>query len=519
MRHLLIAFVLVVFQASLAHSQAGDPDAIDFSQRMDTIVPVGDVFHARNLGPLDQDKFAEAGFTGVIRIGGPWLFDSSKEFRHDGIAKTSIDFDLDGWLDVISAEGAPSFYLHLNQKMSPFISAKQEVYFGMKSFDVPSGQVIGIADYDGDGIEEIISTMGSYLQSDLPSYVVVYSSSISPTVEDVIYPTDSLAIHKPGEPFFIDIEFGHMTPDAKPTIFLSRKDTNDQGQIYYEIGLIPNNGLLHQSEIVWISRSDEGGPIAKVMHAYDITNDGIDDLLVTDGDSVFIYKGGEGFGTYKLTRENAFFVIRSPIWDSDQWPGLRDFGGTIQACGDLSGAGIPYVMLTASTGWPGEEAGFAFFYAGGKALDSKYDAMVKLNSGTIRGGDSITVDESGRTACMLLHDKNGGNVAYLLHNGTEKIPHKTNPQMSVRQSDEQKRSLELQLTAGLAKIRIGSSRSTLAQLELFDVLGHLHDARAVELVNGTTETQLTLHGLVNGVYLLKVTIESQVQTLKFHLSR
>jgi hypothetical protein len=161
---------------------------------------------------------------------------------------------------------------------------------------------------------------------------------------------------------------------------------------------------------------------------------------------------------------------------------------------------------------------WAFFYAGGKALDSLYDAKVNIENEQL-GFDMDTlhsIDNSGRSA-VLLHDAidywaSGEDCDFLLYKGADKIPHKTNPQMvgAVRSQPASEVSLSVYPSIAAWGIHVEASLPAgNASLKIFNELGVLMQSRSIYGDDNVKEFFNT-DNLPNGNYFL--VLESRTWT-------
>ncbi len=154
--------------------------------------------------------------------------------------------------------------------------------------------------------------------------------------------------------------------------------------------------------------------------SYDITGDGIEDLLVCDSAHIYIFKGGPNFGSTKLTKQSADFVITSPALLDPAHFKVSVFASSIFGAGQLQGSNTPYLgVICAGNG----RIPVTYLYAGGDALDTYYDGVISY-----AGGEPAEVVNSSGIVVRhnLVFEGSFPNQLgyYLLQNGTETLPHK-----------------------------------------------------------------------------------------------
>jgi len=254
----------------------------------------------------------------------------------------------------------------------------------------------------------------------------------------------------------------------------------------------------------------------------DITGDGIPDLLVCDGNNIYIFKGGNDFATFPLSKKTAYYTIQSPRLLDGKYSSLQDFGKYMYACGDMTGSGIPYLSVWADINLPGSYTKFEFFYAGGKALDSLYDAVIHYNSSFDgpKFNDTLhSINSTGRTAGLLNDWQLNANELLLFRN-CDKIPHKTNPNMGVKTSVAQV-SCTLRAQAGGGFVRIiveGESFGTNA-FHIYNMLGQEVDKRDIGPIIGKNIELFTTSNLADGTYLAVLQSDQTQVVIKFPVNR
>ncbi len=511
MRYFVIIGILCAF-APATFAQAADPKAIDLSGKMDTIargsqnVDLGGFLNVRthHQPPWEDFELKKSDHT-KMRFGGPLIFDTTNNppFANGGYDPQFYgDFDGDGIGDIIADDGV----FFKGKSLFPYFDTATSGCFVRDPF-YPK-----VIDFDEDGTEDFIICAGDHR-------IRVFNGGSSFGKIKYLYASDSVQL--PDQIY--SMEVGKFNPQQKPMII------SYAGNKIYLIKQTGNS--FSQDSVIIVSDSALGGIIVTNLYATDITGDGITDLIVSDGLHIYIFKGGDNFGTYQLTSQNAFYTIKSPrLTDFANYGFIRNFGANggyatdgLRACGDLTGTGIPYLAVGAEVNESGYFKGYEFFYAGGKALDSLYDAVVGYVDQGLGGIDTLhSINTSGRTVCLLndFFDQNFGNLDldFLMSRDCENIPHKTNPNMVGVVWMEQD-SLQLIAYPALAnrfvKLHISAIQSEKATVEIFDLLGRRLDVREVILDAGENTEFYNTGNFSEGTYIARLKTSSNELVAKF----
>jgi hypothetical protein len=514
-RYCIIIGILCVF-APAAFAQAADKDAIDLSGKMDTIalgsadgnIGLSGFLNVSLQNPDNWEDFeilkvSTSGFS-LMRFGGPLIFDTTNNPVIYDDPVLYGDFDGDGVGDIIADNGGLFFkgksaFPYFNPgSTSQFVS-----HYKFESFFNPK-----VIDFDGDGISDYLVCTGDH-------NVRLYKGGSSFGTTKYMFATDSIQF--PGSPLVMTVDrFGlHL----KPTVLCICNNT---------ICLLKHIGnTFAQDSIILVSDSTELR--ATNLYAMDITGDGITDLIVSDNYHIYIFKGGDDFGTYQFGPKNAFYTIKSPrLTDFGNFGFVDDFGEfSIRNCGDLTGSGIPYLAVGGDQSGSGFNKGYQFFYAGGKALDTLYDAIagyVGLGLGRI---DTLhNIDNTGKTVCLLndFEDFNFNNrdIDFLMSRDCDKIPHKTNPHMlDVKPKVSQSSAciLQAQLGGGFVKIIINGESLGANTLHIFNMLGQEVAARDIGSIEGKSIEMFSTSDLADGTYLAELRGAHAHAIVKFPVNR
>jgi hypothetical protein len=520
---ILYLFTRVALAQLPVQSSAADPKAVDLSDVLDTIArgsninnnPVS-LIGCLNVGLQNSDswedfeiKYAGQNDYALMRFGGDLLFDTLNNppfgtFRGD-IPQLYADFDGDGVGDIVS-QLFNGFYK--GSKTYPYFDSDYTCQL-VAHYDFTNTIIIGAIDFDEDGDLDLLTITPL---SNNP-YISLFRGRSDFAKQRFKFADDSLIF-----PFnsFKSAIVGKFGKNLKPMILVAR------GNGVY---LIKNTTSLSKDSIVLISDSSSNGFAIKKLYATDITGGGITDLIVSDGSRLYIYKGGDDFGTYQLTAKTAFYIIPSPrLLDFGNYGFITNFGSSgIHACGDISGSGIPFLCVDAEINESGFYKGFKFFYAGGKALDSLFDAVVSIEDEGLGFMDTLhSINSSGRTVTLLLDfsDQNFSlnDLDLLVSRGCEKIPHTMNPRWNggVRNAGSVTQ-IAIQATSGggFVSISVTGEESGEHAVEIYDLLGHRMAARSIGFVSGKHIEQFTTSGFPDGAYIAVLRGEHSAISCKF----
>ncbi len=514
MRNFIIIGILCAL-APAAFAQAADPNAIDLSGKMDTIAKWTndyDILGNLNVGLQNPDQWEDfeifiapdaGGYNiGRMRFGGPLIFDSINNPAVYELPTSCADFDGDGIKDLIVDNG----WFHKGRNTFPYYDSLSNITLRYHDFD-PT--LIGAIDYDGDGFTDLL-LLGNDL---VHSYILFYKGGKDFGTKPVNYATDSIAI--PPSNYYTTL--AKFVPNRLPMIVLA------WGK---KILLIRNDADFTHDTVELISDTSANGITITNIYSMDITGDGIADLLVSDGFNIYIFKGGDDFGTYQLTREHAFYRIKSPrLLDFGNYGFLQKFGEDIHACGDLTGSGIPYVCIGAEINEASLYKGYEFFYAGGKALDSLFDASLGyVNQGPLFEDTLHRINSLGRTAGLVINgNANGGfDNDLLLFKDCDKIPHTTNPQMGTEAltPNEGFEAISYPAIANrFVKVFITSPTTEKSVIEIFDLLGRKMDRHEVMLDRGNNTEYYDTSLFAEGTYIVRIDSEGKKCSSKFIIRR
>ncbi|MFI5263210.1 MAG: T9SS type A sorting domain-containing protein [Candidatus Kapaibacterium sp.] len=187
-----------------------------------------------------------------------------------------------------------------------------------------------------------------------------------------------------------------------------------------------------------------GGPVAFTMKALPkLPGDSSVDLFAqfntyygTKGIQEFrIFKGGEEFGSHRLTVDSAALVIHEPYYYDDRF-NLLSFGVGIRDCGTMTGTHNRVLYIGA--GLDGGFYGYHFFYVLGTAADDKADMVIgAIPNYGVAGNqvDTLVADKDGYQDIIMGLSDYGPGTIYLVH-GTNNIPDRTNSVSSRKSVDE-----------------------------------------------------------------------------------
>jgi len=531
MRQVVIIGILSFFTSAAFAQGAADKDAINLSGKMDTVArgtgenqseidPVGNL----NVGLKNSDQWEDFELTYVrldpfskLRFGGPTLFDTLNNPRISEDASAYVDLDGDGIGDIVSESFLNWFK---GKKEYPYFddAATGRFYYWRSTIGI-----LGTIDYDRDGYVDLLLVASAQPLA----YLELFKGGPTFNKGSFLKPDDTMYIAFPDTLKWASMTVGAFGKNKKPEIIIGIS-VHTRDSSFNSIGIIKNTTSLSKDSIVWL---DNSTIFPANFYATDITGDGITDLIVSDNYHIYIFKGGDDFGTYPLTPENAYYTIKSPKLSdlSGEYIDVFNFGGlknSIRACGDLTGSGIPYLMVTASSvNSAGGSKGYAFLYAGGKALDSLYDAVIESSSLGFGGFDTLhSINSTGRTAGLILdyqdRDDSLFNIDFLIFNNCDKIPHKTNPQWntSVKENNTE---IGLSSFPSIAnkfeKIIINSPGFFRAKIEVFDLLGRKILERYSDIDAGDNTEYFNTTQFSEGTYIVHLSSEKIDRSTKFFI--
>ncbi|MBS1904334.1 MAG: T9SS type A sorting domain-containing protein [Bacteroidetes bacterium] len=512
-----ILFICIFFTGRVwaQIDDASDPAAIDVAPLLkiiDTSHEGFGLYPNLNIGDIDGDGYEDMGFGchndtinayTVIHYGGNKLFDKSSDSIVFGVPYACADFDgKDGKQDLITLiDGHPLFRKNFGHY--PYFSQirNTDSIFRQKA-DNSSPSLQTVFDYDEDGYSDFI--VGG---ANPGPYFGIYSggSFIYQTLfgSKVIYPNDSCILTTT---IYNGAIIGKFGRSLNPMIVC--RSTN-------RIGLFRHDLPFSQDTLLWLT--DSGSIDAKVLYAMDITGDGVTDLLISDGMNVYIYPGNDNFGTYRLTKENAYYVIKSPAQLDLTYSLMKDFGGYMRNCGNLIGDGTPLLMVTGTVNDNfGDYVTYAFFYSGGKALDTYYDARYREFRSTDFTMDTLHfIDNTYRGAVVFQSTDGPTGENFLLYNGCTDIPRTPNPNLRIVEPA----SFATQLIHAFPSVAhqyvriLFSSLQTAGVLRIVNILGQEVERKA--LLPNNTEEYLPTSSYPNGVYVAELQTAGFTTKVKF----
>lgn len=490
-------FLTIVAGIAPAQQDSFDKDALDMTARMDTLAK--ESTFALNVGDQNGDSWEDFmmcyGGKVRMRFGGPWIFDSTDNpvFQSALLPQYRVNPNADDREDILANRVA----YFKGKPATPYYDADATTILMYNGF--PSEEdYVGSLDYNLDGYDDILVMA----ENSFNSYLLLhYGNETFGEGKERLFATDSILLPKN-----LIVTFLKFSSESKPLIVVA----HEKG--IYLLG--KNNRSLSQDSLILISDTVENAITAKNLLATDITGDGVTDLVIGDGLHLYFFKGGDDFGTYPLSTKTAFYTIKSPrLTDFGHYGFLRpNFGDYMRPVGDITGSGIPYLAVHSSN-----EAGFTysylFFYAGGKALDTLYDAVIGIENWGLEVDTLRSIDNSGRTACLVLdfNDKAynfGTDLLLLMNRDCEKIPHKTNPAMLSRTDQVADMSLATAIYPAFAnqftKLKIDSDRFGSGLVSIYNILGALVHKRTISFDPGENIEYFDTQNWPSGSYTVEV---------------
>jgi hypothetical protein len=233
---------------------------------------------------------------------------------------------------------------------------------------------------------------------------------------------------------------------------------------------------------------------------FDFTGDGLDDLIISDSAHVYVFAGGPDFGSRPLAKSEATLVLTSPaLLDSAHYPDMT-FPLWIEAAGDLTGTGVPYLAVG---GWQSNKSTI-FLYAGGAAIDLYADATITKASSSNVNFTPMKIGPARTAALLSVRTLDGSQLEYL-HNGTDLIPHQQRSAVAERQAPFTSGIAIAYSPDGSAVIDAPGSR----ELSLYSTLGDC--IARIELQSG--RAILRPQSFAGGMYWLRTADNSAVAKL------
>jgi len=514
MRLFAIIGFLYVF-APAAFAQAADVDAIDLSGKMDTIavgsadgnLVLGGYLNVGLQNPDNWEDFeivkVSSSAYSIMRFGGPLIFDTTNNPTMYSDATLYGDFDGDGVGDIIADRGT---FFFKGESSYPYFQPGSTSQFATRdkfaSFYYPRA-----IDFDGDGIIDFL------VYTDDNS-IRLYKGGTSFGTKKYQFADDSVQFPTALSAMTVGKFGAHLKPmvicyGSKKTYLIKQ-----------------TGGGFSQDSVLILGDSANAGISITNLYAMDITGDGITDLIVSDNYHIYIFRGGDDFGTYPLTPKTAFYTIKSPrLTDITHFGFVNDFGQfLLRACGDLTGSGIPYLAIGGDQSGSGYNKSYAFFYAGGKALDSLYDGIIGYvnNGGPLLLDTLHSINSTGRTVGLINNSEdenfNLRDIDFLMFRNCDSIPHKTNPAMNKAVNTNQE-GFEVSCFPAIAnkftKIQITSDRYSETTITVFNLLGQVIQKRMIQLDLGENTEFFNTTDWTNGTYIVNIESLSGNRSTKF----
>jgi hypothetical protein len=541
MKCLLIFVLLLAASAATAQSAAGDPDAIDFSAKLDTVSRAEGGW-VLNAGLLNDDAYDDFFIAGTFprssfRYGGSLLFSDPAQYplaRAEEVPVALTDITGTGRIDLIGDWSRGTPILHKRLTSAPYFDSAGIVQLTVHG-KFPTIGLVGVTDLNRDGIDDILTF--STTESTYGNGFLVYYGSPHIADSAVKYPDDSLSGIKP----YLGA-LGTFSKNGRPLLFMaiSSTDPNPPHKVTVKIAVLRRLDSIGHDTVASLSQTDKIASAvldnddsmisAQGMYAADITGDGISDLLISDDHKIYIFQGSDSLGYYPLTKDRAYYSIPNPRlldWQDNRFVNVDQFGRYMHACGDLTGSGIPYLMVLGNPNVQNFSLqANALFYAGGKALDSLYDAVVSIDN-TVQSLTMDTlhsVDNSGRTSVLLFdqNDQHDGlsTLTLLLHKESDRIPHKTNPRLSVvNTAPIAHEDIRVIQAGNYIKLNVIAEESNQVRIVVQNILGQQIFAKDEMLTAGDNLTYIETHSWASGTYLTSVTDAKGSMTTKFTIIR
>ena len=529
---LLSALVMLLMSVNSLAQRAADPNAIELSKYLITIdsqifsgarVPlnIGDVN-----GDGSDDVLTGHQYTDSLSV--THRFYQAKLLSPQGLAgsipvslqadvTTTIDLNGDGTNDLILEQPGDGQYgssILWGVKTSVLFDTSRTTALLHPSINnnLPAFE----ADMDADGVTDIVTTDGEKL--------MLYRGGTSTKNSASLLPSDSVAITD-NRFSVVGTRSGQFSQDKHPSILVASSHIENDSfyRALYKISYYPNNlgsgGRLWNSQPVDLFFDTLQHPDVYVyvppMVVGDITGDGIDDLIVEDSTHIYVFAGGPTFGTKQLTKADADYVITSPaVLDPAHFPSLQ-WGIKLYVLGDITGSGVPFLAVVCGGGSTEAISGMTFLYAGGKALDTYYDATISYPQTNAISLATVKLSNS-RQGLIYHHGLQGATIDQFLSQGLENIPHRLFSSVKgngIDKADGTNGSIAVEYTSkGRTELMPHGILAGEYRVRVLDACGR--DASPAQTAFLTPETAVPINvaGLASGVYFLSV--EGEGTTLR-----
>lgn len=512
MQRLLVLLLIAAATFSsldLSAQSAADPQAIDLTSALRTIdsakgntdfmslVETGDLNRDGSIDLLIGKRFTnDTGFTTThqsLRLS-PWH--NEQRLNLYGALNWTLNMDGDDVRDVVSVgySGADPTRVHWGQNTAPYYDSTR--YSILSIGGETSLRPLATTDLTGDNAEDLL--VQSYRK------LFLFPSLTTKERPPVLVPTDSLLIEDSVYRHVNAVLVGRFRPGMEKDLLVAYTTmVGSDFTAHVELRLYrsndPSKPLSERTPIVLYRDTVPETYMFVYTRPYsvgDISGDGLDDLIMSVGNKIYLYYGGPDFGSTMLTEENANAVLLAPsLLDSTSF--VKRFNDQpIQFVGDLTGAGVPFLLMPAVVPKGQEFYSVNLLYAGGAALNSYYDArfgsaeMSDYNVSAI----PAAVNGSGRTALLMFSGTSSDRYVRYLSEGTENIPHVQRSRVKPQPAEPHEQPVLL--TTGRYKLPF--TGEDILTLQGWDLLGREID------VHTDGESCISLSHLERGLYIIVV---------------
>jgi hypothetical protein len=227
-----------------------------------------------------------------------------------------------------------------------------------------------------------------------------------------------------------------------------------------------------------------------------------DDSDMFQSYSANFFRGGPNFGSHRLLAKDTDLCIHSPRYYDPTWN--IGWGGSIMACGDMTGTGNPVIMI----GGGDMDDSYDFFYVMGQAADPMVDMYYRENYGyasSSTGFDTITANGDALEDIIegTYEPDDLGSISVIY--GSKKIPVHLNPKFADRvdipQSDGAGVTFFPNPTPNAWSVAtIIWPDAEITDYEVYNLLGKVVQSGTVRMLGGAQQQRINFPNLPSGVY-------------------
>jgi hypothetical protein len=246
------------------------------------------------------------------------------------------------------------------------------------------------------------------------------------------------------------------------------------------------------------------------------------DLMPTINNQIYIFKGGPEFGSHRIFKDSADFIIHHPSYYDSRWVSIGF--GTAHDCGDMTGTGNR-VLFVRGDGHAGL-FGYFFFYVLGDAMDDKVDMYFEMVGHGFPGELDTVVADGDKLQDVIIglpeyrseEDFNLGKElvgSVWVVRGSTNIPAKRSSVTDRGRSTADISLFPNPVTEGHATLDISAIEPQDLNISVFNLLGNMVYADHIRSQEGTPTGPLSLSSLPNGIYMLEISGKNFAKRIQF----